>query len=143
MNVLKTVKSKAPLQSENVTYRPVCVNNTCRAVLAIKGINEEQTADIERFLNILNIGITHIDAEEFGKAPDKYDLDAERCDNASRRKLLFGKLLLLSARKAISKIDSKALAELKSYKKPPKSIHLMVKGPLYLFGHKQAESKIN
>jgi hypothetical protein len=63
------------------------------------------------------------------------DVESEKIDEASRRKLVFGKLVLKSTRAELSNLDAAALAELKSYRKPPKSIHRIMKGALYLFGH--------
>ncbi|KAI9095120.1 hypothetical protein DFS34DRAFT_626735 [Phlyctochytrium arcticum] len=48
--------------------------------------------------------------------------------------ILFHKLLLAEARRSIAQIDSKALSELRSYRKPPVTVHRVVKGVLYLFG---------
>ncbi|KAJ3371793.1 EF-hand calcium-binding domain-containing protein 5 [Kappamyces sp. JEL0680] len=56
-------------------------------------------------------------------------------DEPSRRKILFGRLMICSARSGLAKLDTKAIAELKSYKSPPRSIQLILKGALYLFGH--------
>jgi hypothetical protein len=53
--------------------------------------------------------------------------------------LLFPKLLLLDQREAILNISSKSISELKSYKRPPKSVLFICKGVLYIFGKKPKE----
>ena len=66
-------------------------------------------------------------------------LAAEKIDPQTRSHLLFPKMLLLNARESLSRLDNKALSELRSYRKPPQTIHLVVKGVLYLFGWVERE----
>ncbi|KAI9014654.1 hypothetical protein BC832DRAFT_546037 [Gaertneriomyces semiglobifer] len=48
--------------------------------------------------------------------------------------MLFPHLLLLNTREALSTLTSNHMSELRSYRKPPATIHKVVKGVLYLFG---------
>lgn len=50
--------------------------------------------------------------------------------------------MLLSARDALGKLDNKALSELRSYRKPPATIHKVIKGVLYLFGKTPKEGTV-
>lgn len=68
--------------------------------------------------------------------------DAESIDEATRQLLLFPKLLLLRQRESISNISASSISELKSYKRPPKSVFYICKGVLYIFGKKPKECKI-
>lgn len=63
-------------------------------------------------------------------------------DEASRQHLLFPKLMLLNARDALSKLSSNALSELRSYRKPPATIHKVVKAVLFLFGKTPKEGAV-
>jgi hypothetical protein len=53
--------------------------------------------------------------------------------------MAFPKMILLSVRQAITNMNQRHISELKSYKKPPKSIHQIVKAALYVFGAKPKE----
>ena len=56
--------------------------------------------------------------------------------------MLFSKLMLFSARKIISNFDNRALSEIRSYKKPPQSVHRILKAVHYIFGKTPKEGWI-
>jgi hypothetical protein len=57
--------------------------------------------------------------------------------------MAFPKMILFSVRQAIMDMNQRYISELKSYKKPPKSIHQIIKAALYVFGAKPKEGKHN
>ena len=130
------------VKTDKMLFKPVFVHDTCVAVLQISNLEDEQLVDLDRFVSTLAFGLGEIQSEPFGTNVGDYLLDGERGDVNARRKLQFAKLLLVNARKGMAKIDFQAIAELKSYKKPPKSIHLIMKGPLYIFGHAPKECRL-
>jgi hypothetical protein len=48
--------------------------------------------------------------------------------------MMFGKYLLHKTRDNIASLSAKSIAEFRSYRVPPKSIHKILKASLYLFG---------
>jgi hypothetical protein len=126
----------SPMQtrSDKLFFKPIFVEDNCVAILQITNFQDDQLGDLNRFFSALTDGLDTILTESYGSNDQDYILDAEKGDVDSRRRIFFGKLLLVSARERLAKLDSKALAELKSYHNPPKCIHLIMKGSLYLFG---------
>ncbi|KAI8915257.1 hypothetical protein DFJ77DRAFT_461843 [Powellomyces hirtus] len=126
------------------TFVPVTdPSGHCIAVMRVKPrppsltVTQDDMDEITRTLRILGTALTCISQEKFaegGVIADTGSLDAENIDENARRHLLFPKLMLLSARSALSKLDNKMLSELRSYRKPPATIHKVIKGVLYLFG---------
>ncbi|KAJ3324094.1 EF-hand calcium-binding domain-containing protein 5 [Boothiomyces sp. JEL0866] len=113
----------------NSTLVPVFTpsNEKCVAVLQVGTASFEKQEDIVRYSAALGKAMKEISNESFGYEFHKEDLDCEIIDEVSKRKLLFGKVMLLQAREGLSQLDSKAIAEMKSYRKPPQSVHRIVK----------------
>jgi len=104
-------------------------------------LDEDQLFEVEKILKTLGQAIEAAEREDISTPPSDYVLEGEKTDETARRSLAFGKHLILSVRNLLRSLDSKSIAELRSYKKPPKSIHLILKGALYIFGHTPKESK--
>ncbi|KAI8589353.1 hypothetical protein BDZ88DRAFT_489077 [Geranomyces variabilis] len=98
----------------------------------------EDMDELTRTARVLGAAMAAVANEKLtggeGFIADSNALDAESLDESTRSHLLFPKLLLQSARTALGKVDNKMLSELRSYRKPPATIHKVVKGVLYLFG---------
>ncbi|KAJ3276598.1 EF-hand calcium-binding domain-containing protein 5 [Terramyces sp. JEL0728] len=111
------------------------LNDKCIAVLKVSTDSSEKQEDISRYSSALGKAMKEITNESFGYEFHKEDLDCEIIDEVSKRKVLFGKVMLIQAREGIAQLDSKSIAEMKSYRKPPVVVHRIIKGALYLFGH--------
>ncbi|KAJ3214781.1 EF-hand calcium-binding domain-containing protein 5 [Dinochytrium kinnereticum] len=96
-------------------------------------MNPEDLDDVRRVTSVLASALNQIEKERFGEK-DEFALEGEWIDEDSRRGLLFSKMMLLNARELLGKLDNRALAELRSYKKPPAIIHKVLKAVLYVFG---------
>ncbi|KAJ3315402.1 EF-hand calcium-binding domain-containing protein 5 [Boothiomyces sp. JEL0838] len=97
-------------------------NGKCVAVLQIATDSIDKQEDIARYSAALGKAMREIANESFGYEFHKEDLDCEIIDEVSKRKVLFGKVMLLQAREGIAQLDSKSIAEMKSYRKPPQSL---------------------
>ncbi|KAJ3101695.1 EF-hand calcium-binding domain-containing protein 5 [Phlyctochytrium planicorne] len=123
------------------TYIPVIdEHNHVVAVMAVRvlpGKNGEMPPedldDVRRITGVLSTAMNQIGRERLGDG-DEFSLEGERIDSDARRTLLFSKMMLLNARELLGKLDNRALAELRSYKKPPPIIHKVIKAVLYVFG---------
>ncbi|KAI8901952.1 hypothetical protein BC833DRAFT_575684 [Globomyces pollinis-pini] len=115
----------------------------CVAVIELtkKDSSDLKLKDIQRYAGILGEGCKSMKNQHFGYEPDQSDLDGELIDANSRHNMLFCKVMLLIAREKLGLIDSRAIAELKSYRKPPQSVHRILKGLFYLFGYKPPSVK--
>ena len=117
----------------------------CVAVLRAKlRLDEEDasTPTISKIANTIESAIIRAMQEPGKVTPSgSKKLEAETVDETARRELLFPKLMLTSLREVLSRISSKSISELKSYKRPPITIYRIVKGVLYLFGKKPREVK--
>lgn len=107
----------------------------------INALSEEDLSDVKRSLMILESCINHVQKEKFGQETTVEALSGENIDEESRVKMFFGKMMLLSARDLLSKLDNRSMSELRSYKHPPQTIHRIIKAVLYLFGHAPKEVK--
>ncbi|KAJ3023323.1 EF-hand calcium-binding domain-containing protein 5 [Thoreauomyces humboldtii] len=127
------------------SYVPVTdASGHCVAVMRVKPrdpalkVSEDDMEEIKRTTRILASALECVEKEGLtttgGLIADSAALDAESLDENSRRHLLFPKLMLQSARSALSKLNNNALSELRSYRKPPPTIHKVIKAVLYLFG---------
>ncbi|KAJ3162811.1 EF-hand calcium-binding domain-containing protein 5 [Geranomyces michiganensis] len=128
------------------TYLPV-TNPDSGAIVAVLRVvplppattlPAEDMDELTRTVRTLGAAMAAVAGEKLaggkGFIADSNALDAESLDESTRSHLLFPKLLLQSARTALGRLDSKLLSELRSYRKPPATIHKVVKAVLYLFG---------
>ncbi|KAJ3056146.1 EF-hand calcium-binding domain-containing protein 5 [Rhizophlyctis rosea] len=121
--------------------------NACVAVMRVKArgakkrIPEEDMEEVRRAANVFNHAMEYVHKERFGEGMVMRVLDAENIDENARRHLMFAKMMLLDARLALSRLDSRAMSELRSYKKPPLTVHKIIKAVLYLFGKTPKEVK--
>ncbi|KAI8622030.1 hypothetical protein BC830DRAFT_1091244 [Chytriomyces sp. MP71] len=102
-------------------------------------VSDEDLNEIRKITNILSTCASMAKKEKFGDDSIVQHLDGEAIDEESRRALLFPKMMLVSARQYLSKLDNKAISELKSYKKPPIAVLKVLKAVLYLHGKKPKE----
>jgi hypothetical protein len=92
--------------------------------------------EVRKVIKVFSNAVSHIQKEHFGDHSELLDqtLEGERIDEESRRKLLFPKMMLLSARDYLCKLDHRSISEIRSYKKPPVTVHRVLKAVLYIFG---------
>ncbi|KAI8821360.1 uncharacterized protein EV422DRAFT_496010 [Fimicolochytrium jonesii] len=120
-----------------------------KAVKPALDISEDDMDEVRKTARILGLAMQDVKREGFGLPSGIMDAttlgillsDAENIDENARQHLLFPKLLLMNVRAALAKLDNKTLSELRSYRKPPDTIHKVVKGVLYLFGKTPKEVK--
>ena len=107
---------------------PIFEGDKCSFVLLIKSSEDVDQGDAEKFSESLGnvLGKNNQAAE--------IKLEAENIDGQAARRVIFGKALLESARENIANLSSKSLAELKSYRVPPRVVHITLNAALYLFG---------
>ncbi|KAJ3333567.1 EF-hand calcium-binding domain-containing protein 5 [Blyttiomyces sp. JEL0837] len=105
------------------------------------GIPDDDLAEVKRVVHIMEAAVNQIHKEKFGQESLMHVLEGEKIDESTRRKLFFSKMMLLSARDSLAKLDNRAISELKSYKKPPPTIHRVLKAVLYIFGKLPKEVK--
>ncbi|KAJ3073446.1 EF-hand calcium-binding domain-containing protein 5 [Podochytrium sp. JEL0797] len=131
------VKTYIPVQDEDgKVFAVVCLQNKNGAT---GKVSDEDLAEIKKINSVLSNCGTAAKREKFGDESVMQHLEGESIDEESRRGLLFPKMMLIAARSWISKLDNKAISELKSYKKPPPAVMKVLKAVLYLFGKKPKE----
>ncbi|KAI9328768.1 hypothetical protein DFJ73DRAFT_964407 [Zopfochytrium polystomum] len=131
------------------TYIPVLDDEShVVAVMRLKphsgkkgSVPDDDVLEIKKVVAVLETCVNHIHKEKFGHESALGKLAGESIDEESRRKMLFPKMMLLSAREYLSKLDNRSMSELRSYKKPPLTIHRVLKAVLYIFGYLPKEVK--
>ncbi|KAJ1556026.1 EF-hand calcium-binding domain-containing protein 5 [Cladochytrium tenue] len=99
-------------------------------------VPDDDVSEVRRVVEVLETCVNEIQKQSFGDAdPQAGQLAGEAIDEESRRRLLFPKMMLMKARDFLSKLDSRSIFELRSYKKPPLNIHKVLKAVLYIFGY--------
>ncbi|KAJ3240078.1 EF-hand calcium-binding domain-containing protein 5 [Chytriomyces hyalinus] len=151
--VLQAVKehemiNSAPNEQGSIhTYIPImdddkkvfCVVEVSKANNGKGEVSDEDLAEIKRISTILSTCGSIAKKEKIGDESVVQHLEGESIDEESRRALLFPKMMLVAARQYLSKLDNKAISELKSYKKPPTAVLKVLKAVLYMFGKKPKE----
>ncbi|KAJ3247241.1 EF-hand calcium-binding domain-containing protein 5 [Chytriomyces hyalinus] len=151
--VLQAVKehemiNSAPNEHGSIhTYIPImdddkkvfCVVELSKANNGKGEVSDEDLAEIKRISTILSTCGSIAKKEKIGDESVVQHLEGESIDEESRRALLFPKMMLVAARQYLSKLDNKAISELKSYKKPPTAVLKVLKAVLYMFGKKPKE----
>ncbi|KAL0490264.1 EFCAB5, partial [Acrasis kona] len=69
----------------------------------------------------------------------KLAIDSELTSQKQKTKTFFLSKMLSACRRELESLDNKALTELISYKTPPPAVHKIIKGVLYLLGHKKKD----
>ncbi|KAI9335467.1 hypothetical protein BDR26DRAFT_865813 [Obelidium mucronatum] len=151
-SITQAIKTKevvnAPSENESIkTYIPVPdEEGKVFAVICLQNkkggkgkVSDEDIAEVKKITSILTNCGSVVKKEKFGDESLLQHLDGESIDEESRRCLLFPKMMLIAARNWLNKLDSKAISELKSYKKPPVAVMKVLKAVLYLFGKKPKE----
>ncbi|KAJ3136959.1 EF-hand calcium-binding domain-containing protein 5 [Physocladia obscura] len=133
------VKTFIPIgDEEDKIFAVLCV----RPKLGKGEVPDEDIIEIKKITSVLSNCGTLTKNEKFGDDGVLQELAGEAIDDESRRGLLFPKMMLIAARSWLSKLDNKAISELKSYKKPPPAVLKVLKAVLYLFGRKPKEVKL-
>ncbi|KAJ3361417.1 EF-hand calcium-binding domain-containing protein 5 [Allomyces javanicus] len=96
--------------------------------LSQSAVQQEDMDEVNKVAEVLATALSNVRKAK----PRKRELEAEAMDEEGE--LIFAKFMLDQIRDSISKLDASAIAELKSYKKPPLTIHKVLKCLCYLFG---------
>ncbi|TPX43582.1 hypothetical protein SeLEV6574_g04970 [Synchytrium endobioticum] len=107
-------------------------------------LKSDDLDDVKHVAKIFSSGLKVLKHVGFGslqQSDKKSDLDAENIDQTATTNLVFGKLMLSAVRHALGSLDTKSLAELRSYRRPPAVVHKICKAVLYIFGKKPSELK--
>ncbi|KAJ1509711.1 EF-hand calcium-binding domain-containing protein 5 [Coelomomyces lativittatus] len=99
-----------------------------------------QSDDLKEVQKIAQVLGSALSTATKRKPVRKLGLAAEALD--SQGELIFVTFMLDSIRESIRELDSSAIAELKSYKKPPPTIHKVLKCLCYLFGKTPKQVKL-
>ncbi|KAJ3337545.1 argininosuccinate synthetase [Gonapodya sp. JEL0774] len=116
------------------------------AVISVRGTTdknplEEDVEDVRQLGDVLGQGLAMINNDGGPQRGIPETQDAESSSPLVQRALLFGRLVLKRAQTLLSQIDAKTLAELKSYKKPPALVHIVIKCIMLVFGKKLEDVK--
>ncbi|KAI9217300.1 hypothetical protein BC828DRAFT_391520 [Blastocladiella britannica] len=120
------------------TAVPVLDNDTVIAVMVVTSLTQsgvanaplqdEDMEEVNKVAEVLGNALANV-----RKAKTRaIALEAEELDEEGE--MIFARFMLDTIRDSISKLDASAIAELKSYKKPPLTIHKVLKCLCYLFG---------
>ncbi|KAK3588676.1 hypothetical protein CHS0354_028885 [Potamilus streckersoni] len=90
-----------------------------------------ENREVQRMLRLLQLAHKEITREMAGEDKTMV-LEAEKNDE-TRMDIMFDRLMLMELRENVSKIDSKAFAELRSYNDPPKIVHQILKAVCTIF----------
>ena len=63
-------------------------------------------------------------------------------DEETRMDIMFDRLMLMELRENVSKVDSKAFAELRSYNDPPRIVHDILKAVSAIFNLEETEQGV-
>lgn len=96
--------------------------------------------DLEEVNKIAKILGTALSTTSKKKAARRLGLATDSLE--SQGEMIFATFMLDSIRESIRELDSSAIAELKSYKKPPPTIHKVLKCYCYLFGKTPKQVKL-
>ncbi|XP_076472921.1 EF-hand calcium-binding domain-containing protein 5-like [Babylonia areolata] len=103
----------------------------------LKNLPAHENKEIQRMLRLLQQAHKEITREFAGE--DKLQvLDAEKNDD-TRMDIMFDRLMLMELRDNVSKLDSKAYAELKAYNSPPQIVLDILQATLAIFYRDLAE----
>ncbi|KAJ3112722.1 EF-hand calcium-binding domain-containing protein 5 [Phlyctochytrium bullatum] len=145
----KTLIDFAEADGRITTYIPVIdAEQHVVAVMSVRPLpgnkgemDPQDLDDVRRISSVLATAIGVISKEKFG-IRDDFSLEGESIDDEARKGMLFSKMMLINARELLGKLDNRALAEFRSYKKPPAVIHKVLKAVLYIFGKLPKEVKL-
>ena len=102
------------------------------------GDNLEQIEDGKKVINALTTAVTFFRNEQNGVLIEPI-LEGESLTKQSQQELLFARFLLTDLRQLLLSLDSSSIAEIKSYKYPPKVVLQVMQCVLYLFGKRPSD----
>ncbi|ORY51362.1 hypothetical protein BCR33DRAFT_712440 [Rhizoclosmatium globosum] len=90
-------------------------------------VTDEDLNEVRKIKAILGNASSVSKKAKFGEQSELQHLAGESIDEESSRALLFPTMMLVAARSWLSKLDNRAISELKSYKKPPVAVLKVLK----------------
>ncbi|ORZ39843.1 hypothetical protein BCR44DRAFT_54826 [Catenaria anguillulae PL171] len=117
-----------PVLDNDVVVAVMVVTSLAHSTTGAVGLQDEDMEEVAKVAEVLGTALSNVRKQK----PRQVELEAEELDDDGE--LIFAKFMLDSLRDSISKLDNAAIAELKSYKKPPPTIHKVLKCLCFLFG---------
>lgn len=107
------------------------------------GEKATESTSVQRVLTVLQEGLALVEGSNRSDNKQGRAALGQTAASATTEDMpeLFARLLYANVRESLSKIDARSIAELRSYKSPPKVIHTVLKSVLYLFGGKPRDLK--
>lgn len=106
----------------------------------MKQLPSHENREVQRMLRLLQMAHKEITKEMAGEDKTMV-LEAEQ-DEETRMDIMFDRLMLMELRENVTKIDSKAFAELRSYIDPPRIVHDILKAVCAIFNMEETEEGV-
>ncbi|KAH3877790.1 hypothetical protein DPMN_001668 [Dreissena polymorpha] len=103
----------------------------------LKQLPGHENREVQRMLRLLQLAHKEITKEMAGEDKNVV-LEAEN-DEETRMDIMFDRLMLMELRENVTKVDTKAFAELRSYNDPPRIVHDILKAVTAIFSFLETE----
>ncbi|XP_052802445.1 EF-hand calcium-binding domain-containing protein 5-like isoform X2 [Mya arenaria] len=103
----------------------------------LKQLPSHENREVQRMLRLLQMAHKEINKEMAGEDKNVV-LEAEN-NEETRMDIMFDRLMLMELRENVTKVDTKAFAELRSYNDPPRIVHDILKSVTAIFSFQETE----